>query len=46
LIKGSHGRIPEHEEDFPIIMANNGTMPNATITAVDVYDILKNQVFS
>jgi len=46
LIKGSHGRVPEEEEDFPIIMSNKASLSKKTVSAVDVYGIITQQVLS
>jgi predicted AlkP superfamily pyrophosphatase or phosphodiesterase len=41
LIKGSHGRIPENEEDRPIIISKNkNLMPKKSIEPTEVFDIL------
>ncbi len=45
LIKGSHGRIPEDTADYPIIISNNTiSSKDGVIEAVDVYQIIENQV--
>jgi predicted AlkP superfamily pyrophosphatase or phosphodiesterase len=47
LIKGSHGRIPEDTDDYPILISNNkNTSKDGVIEAVDVYQIIENQVLS
>jgi predicted AlkP superfamily pyrophosphatase or phosphodiesterase len=41
LIKGSHGRIPENEEDRPLIISKNkNLMPKKSIEPTEVFDIL------
>lgn len=45
LIKGSHGRIPEDTDDYPILISNSGLETKDTvIEATDVYKIIENQV--
>lgn len=44
LIKGSHGRIPEEKEDYPIVISNNNLGTLDTIEPIDVYGILKKQL--
>ncbi len=45
LVKGSHGRIPEDTDDYPILISNNKTLiPSKTIAPTDVYHILKQHV--
>jgi predicted AlkP superfamily pyrophosphatase or phosphodiesterase len=44
LIKGSHGRIPEDEDDFPVFISNGTSVPTDTIKAVDVYELIKEHV--
>jgi len=47
LIKGSHGRIPEDTDDYPILISNNkNASKDGVIEAVDVYQIIENQVLS
>lgn len=47
LIKGSHGRIPEDTEDYPILISNGGIGHNETeIKATEVYQIIKDQVLN
>jgi predicted AlkP superfamily pyrophosphatase or phosphodiesterase len=45
LVKGSHGRIPESEEDYPVLISNNKdlTMPGK-IEATEVFEILERLV--
>ncbi|MEN7546496.1 nucleotide pyrophosphatase/phosphodiesterase family protein [Rapidithrix thailandica] len=41
LVKGSHGRLTEEEQDRPLIMSKNkGLLPENTIEATQVYQIL------
>ena len=45
LVKGSHGRIPEDTDDYPILISNCKTLPSEElIKPVDVYHILKQHV--
>lgn len=45
LVKGSHGRIPESREDWPILMTNKpGYLKSDTITATKVFSILENHL--
>ncbi len=45
LIKGSHGRIPEDVDDYPILISNGALEQNDTvIQAIDVYKVIENQV--
>ena len=45
LIKGSHGRIPEDTDDYPILISNTALEAKDTVVkATDVYKIIKNQV--
>jgi len=47
LIKGSHGRIPEDTDDYPILISNNNiSSEDAVIEAVDVYQVIENQVLN
>ncbi len=47
LIKGSHGRIPEDEGDFPILISNNkGILKSKRIKAIEVFTILENHLKS
>lgn len=47
LIKGSHGRIPEDTDDYPILISN-GTLrkKDSVIKATDVYQVIENQVLN
>ena len=40
LVKGSHGRLPEHAADWPVIVGQNLGV-NSSVPATSVYDILK-----
>jgi hypothetical protein len=45
LIKGSHGRIPDDIADYPILISNtNASIKEGVIEAVDVYQVIENQV--
>lgn len=47
LIKGSHGRIPEEEEDYPVFISNNKTIKmDGQIEAIDVYTALEKHVMN
>lgn len=45
LVKGSHGRIPDSEEDYPLFISNNMdlTVPEK-ITATEVFGLLEKHV--
>ena len=45
LIKGSHGRIPEDKDDFPIFISNKKDhLPKGTVQAIDVYQLIENHL--
>ncbi|MEO9511776.1 MAG: nucleotide pyrophosphatase/phosphodiesterase family protein [Flavobacteriaceae bacterium] len=45
LVKGSHGRIPEEEADYPVLITNNSKYPDKNqIKDTDVFVILKNLI--
>ena len=45
LVKGSHGRIPEDKNDFPILIGNQRNLiPTETVSAIDIFDILEKHV--
>jgi len=45
LVKGSHGRIPEDTDDYPIFITNNKSIPiKETIKPTDVYHVLQKHV--
>jgi predicted AlkP superfamily pyrophosphatase or phosphodiesterase len=45
LIKGSHGRLPESEDDYPVFISNNSSIDiDKQLIATDVYDILQQHV--
>ncbi|MBM1107850.1 alkaline phosphatase family protein [Aurantibacter crassamenti] len=45
LVKGSHGRIPEDTDDYPILISNNSDLISEKMVAsTDVYHILKQHV--
>ena len=47
LIKGSHGRLPEDKEDYPIFITNRASkIDTPDVAAVEVYDLIKNHVLS
>ncbi|MBA2744420.1 MAG: alkaline phosphatase family protein, partial [Chthoniobacterales bacterium] len=42
LVKGSHGRVPEQQEDWPVLILPSGFVQLArTIGAENVYDVLR-----
>ena len=42
LVKGSHGRIPDDQNERPmIITGNKESLPRGSISSTDVYDIIK-----
>ena len=41
LVKGSHGRIPEDEEDWPVLIGDFNDFPESgSIRASEVHDLL------
>ncbi|BAO75279.1 alkaline phosphatase family protein [Winogradskyella sp. PG-2] len=45
LIKGSHGRLPENEDDYPIFISNNNSIEiEKQLVATDVYHLLQKHV--
>lgn len=45
LVKGSHGRIPEDKDDWPILIINKKEgLPQKELLSTEVYAILKNHV--
>ena len=47
LVKGSHGRIPEDEKDWPIFISNNEAMlKDNKIKAIEVLSILEQHIKS
>ncbi|PCJ93252.1 MAG: alkaline phosphatase family protein [Flavobacteriaceae bacterium] len=47
LVKGSHGRIPEEKDDYPILISNNPLYNNEpTIQAVDVFSVIEKHVLN
>lgn len=45
LVHGSHGRIPEDKEDWPILATNSiENLPEQELLATEVYEVLKNHV--
>ena len=47
LIRGSHGHIPEDEEDFPVLISNRRHLLNSKkVKATEVFTILENHLKS
>ena len=47
LVKGSHGRRPEDEADFPVLISpNRSLLSNSKIDATDVYHVLKRHMLA
>jgi hypothetical protein len=45
LVKGSHGRRPADEVDYPVLISSSPTsLSGSKIEATDVYHVLKRQV--
>jgi len=45
LVKGSHGRIPESEKDFPVfITSRNELLPSGRLQSTDVYQLIQRQM--
>ncbi|WP_375324017.1 alkaline phosphatase family protein [Flagellimonas sp. GZD32] len=45
LIKGSHGRIPEDKEDWPVLITNNAdNLTQSELLPTEVYEILKKHI--
>jgi predicted AlkP superfamily pyrophosphatase or phosphodiesterase len=45
LVKGSHGRIPEDIDDWPVILSNTNTLSkNNKIGATDVFSVLEQHI--
>jgi predicted AlkP superfamily pyrophosphatase or phosphodiesterase len=45
LIKGSHGRLPESEDDYPVFISNNSTIElKKELTGTDIYHLLQEHV--
>lgn len=45
LVKGSHGRIPEDVDDYPILISNNTAYNSKeSIDAIDVFSIIESHV--
>ena len=45
LIKGSHGRLPESEEDYPVFISNNSDIDlKKQLVATDIYHLLQEHV--
>jgi hypothetical protein len=46
LVKGSHGRIPEEEEDYPLFITNNKDVKlPGKIKATDVFELMEKHIF-
>jgi hypothetical protein len=47
LIKGSHGRVPDNQEDFPIMISNEKTHINKDIiNATNVFEIIEKHILN
>ncbi|MEE9362171.1 MAG: nucleotide pyrophosphatase/phosphodiesterase family protein [Cellulophaga sp.] len=47
LVKGSHGRIPESTEDFPILISNNtGLIKKDKVVATEICSILEQHILN
>lgn len=45
LVKGSHGRLPEDEADYPILISNNkDALPESSLNAIGVRKVLENHI--
>ncbi|MGI9547913.1 MAG: alkaline phosphatase family protein [Flavobacteriaceae bacterium] len=45
LVKGSHGRVPDDSDDFPIFISDaRGTTNSKIIAATDVYNLIYDQI--
>lgn len=45
LVKGSHGRVPEDEDDYPILISNNNNIDyGVSVKAIDVFSIIERHV--
>ncbi|NJB70440.1 putative AlkP superfamily pyrophosphatase or phosphodiesterase [Saonia flava] len=45
LIKGSHGRIPENMDDYPILISNHQKLlEKSTVDAIEVFSIIERHV--
>ncbi len=45
LIRGSHGRVPESEKDFPVFLTRDAIRaPEGPIEATGVFDLIKNLI--
>ncbi|HSJ68751.1 MAG TPA: hypothetical protein VK921_13790, partial [Anditalea sp.] len=46
LVKGSHGRLSEEKENWPIFITQNKQLAEqSTIESIDVYDLIKSHMF-
>lgn len=47
LVKGSHGRLPEDQADYPVIISNNRELMTQTkVNANEVFTILENHILN
>ncbi|MGB5818323.1 MAG: nucleotide pyrophosphatase/phosphodiesterase family protein [Saonia sp.] len=47
LVKGSHGRVPEDKDDYPILISNNQELiTRSAIEATDVFTILEHHILN
>lgn len=44
LVKGSHGRVPEHESDYPVLLAESSLIPSGSLASTDIYGIIRRAV--
>lgn len=45
LVKGSHGRIPDDIEDYPILISKNKVLKDKnTLSSIDVYGVIRSHV--
>jgi hypothetical protein len=45
LVRGSHGRIPDQDKDYPVLLAST-TLKDATLSATQVYDVIRDALIS
>lgn len=46
LVKGSHGRIPDDTEDYPIfITSKKNLIPNRTVNPTEVFKLMEDHIF-
>jgi hypothetical protein len=47
LVKGSHGRRPEHATDWPVVISGDASLlPERQLESTDVYFILRRHLVS